>query len=293
MNLRRLIALPPVPVRQPLSSSALTLALQLAHAQLMGTGRRWRPRPRQGHAPSYRRARLCCPHHHSRRNHFSSVWSSPSKSTGTSTGSTPSDSGEPPKITWTLPTRPHRRPHAVSNPDPSAAGPAHGLRLRRHRSSLSLSSSPHHPNSNPAPTHIDAKVSLAGLPRRSASPGKANLGLNLTVGPATAPPSGTPQAHSGEALNPAHPQAPPFRRPKLTITGGAETDLVLHPHYRNSARFERRVFTQSNRNRSRTPQNRSIEPLPRRRSPPCQTSPELTKLIPQADCAAFSSSPTP
>ncbi len=39
------------------------------------------------------------------------------------------DSGEPPKITWTLPARHHRRAHAVSHPQPSSPRPAHGLRL--------------------------------------------------------------------------------------------------------------------------------------------------------------------
>ena len=79
------------------------------------------------------------------------------------------------------PRRHHRRPHAVSHPQPPSARPAHGLRLRR-RSRL-----PHPPHraanrSNPAQSTSTPMVNWL-VCREVCIPGKAHLGLNLTVVP--------------------------------------------------------------------------------------------------------------
>jgi thiol:disulfide interchange protein len=130
------------------------------------------------------------------------------------------DSGEPPKITWTLPDG--ITAVAMQFPIPSRLplGPLMDFGYEDEVAfpvQLTAASSV-----KPGPLHLDAIVNWL-VCREVCIPGKAHLGLNLTVSPdATAP--AQPVGALGEALNLIPKPLPPGA--KLTVTGG-KADFVL------------------------------------------------------------------
>jgi thiol:disulfide interchange protein len=131
------------------------------------------------------------------------------------------DSGEPPKITWTLPEGITAGPMLFPIPSRLPLGPLMDFGYEDEVAfpvQLTAASSV-----KPGPTHIDAKVTYL-VCREVCIPGKAHLGLNLNVVPgATAP--AQPVGALGEALT-LIPKPLPSDA-KLTVTGG-KTDFVLN-----------------------------------------------------------------
>ncbi len=130
------------------------------------------------------------------------------------------DSGEPPKITWTLPDGITAGPMQFPIPSRLPLGPLMDFGYEDEVAfpvQLTAASS-----LKPGPVHLDAIVNWL-VCREVCIPGKAHLGLNLTVSPdATAP--AQPVGAIGEALNLIPKPLPPDA--KLTVTGG-QTDFVL------------------------------------------------------------------
>jgi thiol:disulfide interchange protein len=130
------------------------------------------------------------------------------------------DSGEPPKITWTLPDGITAGPMQFPIPSRLPLGPlmdfgyedavAFPVQLTAAQSL------------KPAPIHLDAKVDYL-VCREVCIPGKAHLGLNLTVDPAATAPA-QPVGALGEALGLIPKPLPPTAT--ATVTGG-KSDLVL------------------------------------------------------------------
>jgi thiol:disulfide interchange protein len=131
------------------------------------------------------------------------------------------DSGEPPKITWTLPEGITAGPMLFPIPSRLPLGPLMDFGYEDEVAfpvQLTAASSV-----KPGPTHIDAKVSYL-VCREVCIPGRVHLGLTLNVVPgATAP--AQPVGALGEALTLIPKPLPP--NAKLTITGG-KTDFVLN-----------------------------------------------------------------
>ncbi|MCU1248918.1 MAG: Protein-disulfide reductase [Edaphobacter sp.] len=130
------------------------------------------------------------------------------------------DSGEPPKITWTLPDGITAGPMQFPIPSRLPLGPLMDFGYEDEVAfpvQLTAASS-----LKPGPIHLDAIVNWL-VCREVCIPGKAHLGLNLTVSPdATAP--AQPVGAIGEALNLIPKPLPDSA--KLTVTGG-QTDFVL------------------------------------------------------------------
>jgi thiol:disulfide interchange protein len=130
------------------------------------------------------------------------------------------DSGEPPKITWTLPEGITAGPMLFPIPSRLPLGPLMDFGYEDEVAfpvQLTAASS-----LKPGPTHIDAKVSYL-VCREVCIPGKAHLGLNLNVVPGAT--AAQPVGALGEALT-LIPKPLPSDA-KLTITGG-KTDFVLN-----------------------------------------------------------------
>ena len=130
------------------------------------------------------------------------------------------DSGEPPKITWTLPEGITAGPMLFPIPSRLPLGPLMDFGYEDEVAfpvQLTAASS-----LKPGPTHIDAKVTYL-VCREVCIPGKAHLGLNLNVVPGAT--AAQPVGALGEALTLIPKPLPPDA--KLTVTGG-KTDLVLN-----------------------------------------------------------------
>jgi thiol:disulfide interchange protein DsbD len=130
------------------------------------------------------------------------------------------DSGEPPKITWTLPEGITAGPMLFPIPSRLPLGPLMDFGYEDEVAfpvQLTAASS-----LKPGPTHIDAKVSYL-VCREVCIPGKAHLGLNLNVVPGAT--AAQPVGALGEALT-LIPKPLPSDA-KLTITGG-KTYFVLN-----------------------------------------------------------------
>src|SRR5438270_452420 len=129
-------------------------------------------------------------------------------------------SGEPPKITWTLPEPITAGPMQFPIPSRLPLGPLMDFGYEDEVAfpvQLTAASS-----LKPGPIHLDAIVNWL-VCREVCIPGKAHLGLNLTVSPgATAPTQ--PVGALGEALNLIPKPLPPDA--KLTITGGIILNLM-------------------------------------------------------------------
>jgi thiol:disulfide interchange protein len=130
------------------------------------------------------------------------------------------DSGEPPKITWTLPDGITAGPMQFPIPSRLPLGPLMDFGYEDEVAfpvQLTAASS-----LKPGPIHLDAKVDWL-VCREVCIPGKAHLGLDLTVSPDATAPTQTVGA-LGEALTLIPKPLPPDA--KLTVTGG-QTDFVL------------------------------------------------------------------
>jgi thiol:disulfide interchange protein len=129
------------------------------------------------------------------------------------------DSGEPPKITWTLPDGITAGPMQFPIPSRLPLGPLMDFGYEDEVAfpvQLTAASS-----LKPGPIHLDAKIDWL-VCREVCIPGKAHLGLNLTVSPDAAP--AQPVGALGEALNLIPKPLPPDA--KLTVIGG-QSDFVL------------------------------------------------------------------
>jgi thiol:disulfide interchange protein len=130
------------------------------------------------------------------------------------------DSGNPPKINWTLPAGLTAGPMLFPIPSRLPLGPlmdfgyedtvAFPVKLTAAKSAKT------------GPVHLDAMVSWL-VCREVCIPGKAHLGLNLTVSTTPVPPQ-QPVGALGAALNLIPDPLPPSM--KYTVTGG-KTDFVL------------------------------------------------------------------
>jgi thiol:disulfide interchange protein len=130
------------------------------------------------------------------------------------------DSGEPPKITWTLPEGITAGPMLFPIPSRLPLGPLMDFGYEDEVAfpvQLTAASTV-----KPGPIHLDAKINWL-VCREVCIPGKAHLGLNLNVVPGAAP--AEPVGAVGEALT-LIPKPLPADA-KLTITGG-KTDFVLN-----------------------------------------------------------------
>ena len=130
------------------------------------------------------------------------------------------DSGEPPKIIWTLPDGITAGPMQFPIPSRLPLGPLMDFGYEDEVAfpvQLTATSS-----AKPGPIHLDAKVSWL-VCREVCIPGKAHLGLDLTVSPDATAPTQTVGA-LGEALT-LIPKPLPADT-KVTVTGG-KTDFVL------------------------------------------------------------------
>jgi thiol:disulfide interchange protein len=129
------------------------------------------------------------------------------------------DSGEPPKITWTLPDGITAGPMKFPIPSRLPLGPLMDFGYEDEVAfpvQLTAESS-----LKPGPIHLDAKVDWL-VCREVCIPGKAHLGLNLTVSSDAAP--AQPVGALGEALT-LIPKPLPTDA-KLTVIGG-QSDFVL------------------------------------------------------------------
>lgn len=130
------------------------------------------------------------------------------------------DSGEPPKIKWTLPHGITAGPMLFPIPSRLPLGPLMDFGYEDEVAfPVKLTAAK---NLKPGPVHLDARVDWL-VCREVCIPGKAHLGLNLTVDPkATAP--AQPVGALGEALGLLPKPLDPDM--KLTVTGG-KNEFVL------------------------------------------------------------------
>jgi thiol:disulfide interchange protein len=130
------------------------------------------------------------------------------------------DSGEPPKITWTLPAGITAGPMQFPIPSRLPLGPLMDFGYEDTVAfpvQLTAASAV-----KPGPLHLDAMVNWL-VCREVCIPGRAHLGLNLTVVPGATAPS-QPVGALGEALKLI--PVPPPAGVTATVTGG-KSDLVL------------------------------------------------------------------
>ena len=178
------------------------------------------------------------------------------------------DSGEPPRIVWTMPPGITAGPMQFPIPSRLPLGPlmdfgyedevAFPVQITAAR------------NLKPGPIHLDAKISWL-VCREVCIPGKAHLGLNLNVDPAAAP--AQPVGAIGEALNLLPKPLPPGMR--ASITGGKQ-EFVLN--LVNGKRITDAEFYPFDPEQIANAPEQPVEPQPdgvRLRIP---RAPELTKL---------------
>ncbi|WP_348268609.1 protein-disulfide reductase DsbD family protein [Edaphobacter paludis] len=142
------------------------------------------------------------------------------------------DSGEPPKITWTLPAGVTASPMQFPVPSRLPLGPLMDFGYENVAAfPVQLTAAK---SVKPGNIHLDAKISWL-VCREVCIPGKAHLGLNLTVAQdaASVPPTGV----LGEALN-LIPRPPPADV-KFTVIGGKSDFVVtmINGHRETSAEF--------------------------------------------------------
>lgn len=130
------------------------------------------------------------------------------------------DSGEPPKITWTLPHGITAGPMQFPIPSRLPLGPLMDFGYEDEVAfPVKLTAAK---GLKPGPVHLDAKVNWL-VCREVCIPGRAHLGLNLTVDPKAVAPA-QPVGAIGEALGLIPKQLPAGT--KLTVTGG-KNEFVL------------------------------------------------------------------
>ncbi|HTH53643.1 MAG TPA: thioredoxin family protein [Edaphobacter sp.] len=179
------------------------------------------------------------------------------------------DSGEPPKITWTLPRGVTAGPMQFPIPSRLPLGPLMDFGYEDEVAfPVKLTATK---DLKPGPIHLDAKVNWL-VCREVCIPGRAHLGLNLTVDPkATAP--AQPVGALGEALG-LIPKPLPSDM-KLTITGGKNEfvmDLIT------GERTSDAEFYPFDQEQIANAGDQDVEPLPNGVRLRVPRAPELTKL---------------
>ncbi|HZY63426.1 MAG TPA: thioredoxin family protein [Edaphobacter sp.] len=142
------------------------------------------------------------------------------------------DSGEPPKIDWTLPAGITVGPMQFPVPSRLPLGPLMDFGYQNIATfPFQLTAAK---GTKSGPVHLDAKVSWL-VCREVCIPGKAHLGLNLTVTPGAA--SVQPTGALRDALNLIPKPLPP--NTKFTVTGGKSAYLLtlITGHRQSSAEF--------------------------------------------------------
>ena len=147
------------------------------------------------------------------------------------------DSGEPPKITWTLPEGITAGPMQFPNPQPPSPRPRSWTSATKTKSP-SPSTSPPPASLKPGPIHLDAKVTWL-VCREVCIPGKAHLGLNLNVDPRTPPlprspsaPSAKPSPSSPSRSHPTSSSPSPAAKPTSSSPSppaSRETNAEFYP----------------------------------------------------------------
>jgi thiol:disulfide interchange protein DsbD len=129
------------------------------------------------------------------------------------------DSGQPPKITWNLPSGITAGPMQFPIPTRLPLGPLMDFGYQDAVTfPVKFTASK---SAKPGPSHLDAMVSWL-VCREVCIPGKAHLGLNLTVIPGAASPQPTGALADALSLIPK----PPPADAKFTVMGG-KTDFVI------------------------------------------------------------------
>ncbi len=178
------------------------------------------------------------------------------------------DSGEPPKITWTLPAGITAGPMQFPIPKRLPLGPLMDFGYEDSVAfPVQLTAAK---NLKPGPIHLDAKVNWL-VCREVCIPGKAHLGLNLTVAPGAAP--GQPVGALGEALGLIPKPLPPEM--KISVLGGKQ-DFVLTLN--TGERVTDAEFYPFDQEQIANAADQPVEPLPDGVRLRVKRAPELTKL---------------
>ena len=179
------------------------------------------------------------------------------------------DSGEPPKITWTLPPGITAGPMQFPIPSRLPLGPLMDFGYEDSVAFPVLLTAAK--DVKPGPIHLDAKVNWL-VCREVCIPSKAHLGLNLTVDPAATAPA-QPVGALGEALTLLPQPLPPEM--KLTVTGGKSEfvlDLITGERVTNAE------FYPFDQDQIANAADQTIEPLSNGVRLRVPRAPELTKL---------------
>ncbi len=179
------------------------------------------------------------------------------------------DSGEPPKITWTLPNGITAGPIQFPIPSRLPLGPLMDFGYEDSVAFPVLLTAAK--DIKPGPIRLDAKVDWL-VCREVCIPGKAHLGLNLTVDPAATAPA-QPVGALGEAMTLLPRPLPPEM--KLTVTGGKSEfvlDLITGKRETNAE------FYPFDQEQIANAAEQTIEPLPNGVRLRVPRAPELTKL---------------
>jgi thiol:disulfide interchange protein DsbD len=178
------------------------------------------------------------------------------------------DSGEPPKITWTLPAGITAGPMQFPIPTRLPLGPLMDFGYEDSVAfPVQLTAAK---NLKPGPIHLDAKVNWL-VCREVCIPGKAHLGLNLTVAPGAAP--GQPVGALGEALGLIPKPLPPEMQ--LTVLGGKQ-DFVLT--LITGDQVTEAEFYPFDQEQIANAADQTVEPLPNGIRLRVRRAPELTQL---------------
>ena len=179
------------------------------------------------------------------------------------------DSGEPPKITWTLPHGITATPMQFPIPARLPLGPLMDFGYEDEVAfPVKLTAAK---NLKPGPVHLDAKVNWL-VCREVCIPGRAHLGLNLTIDPKAVAPA-QPVGALGEALGLIPKPLEPGM--KLTVTGG-KSEFVLD--FITGERVTDAEFYPFNQEQIANAGDQDIEPLPNGARLRVPRAPELTKL---------------
>lgn len=179
------------------------------------------------------------------------------------------DSGEPPRINWTLPKGITAGPMQFPIPTRLPLGPLMDFGYEDEVAfPVQLTAAK---NLKPGPIHLDAKVDWL-VCREVCIPGKAHLGLNLTVDPNATVPA-QPVGALGEAIGLLPKSLEPGM--KLTVTGGKKEfvfDLIT------GERIPDAEFYPYDQEQIANAGDQDVEPLPNGVRLRVPRAPELTKL---------------
>jgi len=162
------------------------------------------------------------------------------------------DSGEPPHIKWTLPAGLTAGPMLFPPPSRLPLGPLMDFGYEETAAfPVTFTAAP---SMKPGPVHVDALVDWL-VCAQVCIPGKAHLGLNLTVGPPAAPVQ--PVGALGQALTLIPKPLP--SGDSVTVTGGAKNFVVT---FKTGARETDAEFYPYDPDLIQNAAEQQIEPLP-------------------------------